>query len=215
MNVMVKGIRSLAFATLAVALVPAHAQQQSPDKAAQAAAAKAQFMLRQVSGEKAALEQKNTELQAQIDKLTKKSAQIEKEQKVAELGNEKMSDQITGIKEKYVALVNKYNELRTAYINEKQRGQKDALKMEQRETFIKECVDNNKKLFTINQEILGKYEGKGFWDVINQKEPFTGLSQVKVENLVQDYQFQNEDARINEKLVPVKDAPEAASTAAK
>jgi hypothetical protein len=182
----------------------------SADKAAQAAAAKAQFMLRQVSSEKSALEVKNQELQKQIDALTKKAQVMEKEQKVSELGKEKMSDQISGIKEKYAALVDKYNELREAYINEKKNNQKAELKMEERDGFIKQCVENNKKLFTINQEILGKYEHKGFWDVMNQKEPFTGLSQVDIENLVQDYQFKNEDARVNEKMVPVKDAPKAA-----
>jgi len=214
MNVMVGNIRSLAFVVLAIAIVPAHAQQQSAaDKAAQAAAAKAQYMLRQVSGEKATLEQKNKELQAQIDALTKKTSALEKDQKVAEMGKEKMSDQISGIKDKYVALVGKYNELRKAYIDEKQNNQKADLKMQARDGFIHQCVDNNKKLFTINREILGKYQDKGFWDVFNQKEPFTGLTQVELENMVQDYQFQNEDALVNEKLVPVKDAtnPEAAA----
>jgi len=180
--------------------------QQAPDKAAQAAVAKAQFMLRQVSGEKAALEAKNHDLQTQIDALTKKAAVMVKEQQVAELGKEKLSDQVSGVKEKYVALVNKYNELREAYIAEKKRGQSDAAKMDERDAFIKQCVDSNKKLFTINQEILGKYEHKGFWDVINQKEPLTGLSQVELENMVQDYQFENEDARVNEKQVPKKPA---------
>lgn len=199
-------------AAIIVLTLPVQAQQ-APDKAAQAAAAKAQFMLRQVAGEKAALEQKNRELQAQIDALTKKTTTLQKEQQVAELGKEKLSGQIGSIKEKYIALVDKYNELRAAYIGEKQRAQNDAAKMEQREDFIKQCVDNNKKLFTINQEILGKYEGKGFWDVMNQKEPFTGLSQVKIENLVQDYQFQNEDALINEKTIPRQevDAPDSAA----
>jgi len=191
------------------------AQQQSADKTAQAAAAKAQFMLRQVSGEKTELETKNKELQAQIDALNKKNANLEKEQKVTDLGKEKLSDQIGNIKDKYVALVDKYNALRAAYIAEKQNNQKADLKMQARDGFIHQCVDNNKKLFTINREILGKYEDKGFWDVFNQKEPFTGLSQVELENLVQDYQFQNEDARINEKMVPASDAPAAESAAAK
>lgn len=207
-------------ATLTIALastlsVPLLADPAA-DKAAQAAAAKAQFMLRQVSSEKSALEVKNQELQKQIDALNKKNLTLEKEQKVSELGKEKLSDQIGGIKDKYAALVDKYNELREAYINEKKNNQKAELKMQERDGFIRQCVENNKKLFTINQEILGKYEHKGFWDVMNQKEPFTGLSQVDIENLVQDYQFKNEDARVNEKMVPVKDVPKAAdaSTAA-
>jgi hypothetical protein len=185
-----------------VLAMPVHAQQAA-DKAAQAAVAKAQFMLRQVSGEKAALEVKNQELQKQIDALTKKTQVMEKEQKVSELGKEKMSDQITGIKDKYVVLVGKYNELREAFIAEKKNNQKAELKMQERDGFIHQCVENNRKLFTINQEILGKYEDKGFWDVFNQQEPFTGLSQVEIENLVQDYQFQNEDAKVSEKLVPL------------
>jgi len=183
--------------------------QQPADKTAQAAAAKAQFMLRQVSGEKAALEVKNKELQTQIDALTKKNAVLEREQDVAEVSKEKISGQILSIRDKYIALVGKYNEIREAYIAEKQNSQKTALKMQERDEFIHQCVENNKKLFTVNQEILGKYEDKGFWDVFNQKEPFTGLSQVDLENLVQEYQFQNEDARINEKTLPLKDAPPA------
>lgn len=46
----------------------------------------------------------------------------------------------------------------------------------------------NIALFKLANEILKRYERFGLGDALAAKEPFTGISRVKLENLVQDYQ---------------------------
>ena len=46
----------------------------------------------------------------------------------------------------------------------------------------------NLALYKLANEILTRYERFGLGDALAAKEPFTGVSRVKLENLVQDYQ---------------------------
>ena len=46
----------------------------------------------------------------------------------------------------------------------------------------------NVALFKLGNEILDRYEKFGLGDALSAREPFTGLSRVKLQTLVQDYQ---------------------------
>jgi uncharacterized coiled-coil protein SlyX len=56
---------------------------------------------------------------------------------------------------------------------------------------LKRTVDDreakNLALYQLGNEILARYEKFGLGEAIEAKEPFVGLSRVKLENLVQDY----------------------------
>lgn len=54
----------------------------------------------------------------------------------------------------------------------------------------------NLALFKLANEILKRYERFGLGDALAAKEPFTGISRVKLENLVQDYQDKLADQRV-------------------
>ena len=54
----------------------------------------------------------------------------------------------------------------------------------------------NAALFKTGNEILTRYEKFGLGEALSAKEPFVGLTRVKLENLVQDYQDQLLDHRI-------------------
>jgi chromosome segregation ATPase len=62
-------------------------------------------------------------------------------------------------------------------------------KVEDRET-------KNAELFRLGNEILRRYERFGLGDALAAREPFTGITKVKLENLVQDYQDKLADARV-------------------
>lgn len=49
------------------------------------------------------------------------------------------------------------------------------------------CEDKNGKLYKYGRELMVRYENKGFNDIVKQREPFTGLKQVEVENLLEEY----------------------------
>jgi hypothetical protein len=64
-------------------------------------------------------------------------------------------------------------------------------KVEDRET-------KNVELFRIGNEILKRYERFGLGDALLSREPFVGITRVKLENQVQDYQ----DKLLNQRIKP-------------
>lgn len=50
------------------------------------------------------------------------------------------------------------------------------------------CEAKNLQLYQYSQAALEQYHKKGVWSALSQKEPVLGLKDVKVENLVQEYQ---------------------------
>jgi chromosome segregation ATPase len=51
------------------------------------------------------------------------------------------------------------------------------------------CEDKNDKLYTWGQELLEKYQHKGVWAAMAQKDPVLGLKEVAIENTVQEYRL--------------------------
>jgi hypothetical protein len=56
-----------------------------------------------------------------------------------------------------------------------------------RERELALCEDNNRKLYELGRELMVLYERQGVGDVLARREPFTGLRQVEVENLMEAY----------------------------
>lgn len=65
------------------------------------------------------------------------------------------------------------------------------------------CEAKNLKLYEYSQELLRRYEKKGVWAALSQKEPVLGLKEVGIENLTQEYR---------EKLASQKLQPSDAAT---
>ena len=49
----------------------------------------------------------------------------------------------------------------------------------------------------LNDKLVNAYNDKGFWDAFAQHEPFTGIKSVKIENMLQEYRFSNEDLKVD------------------
>lgn len=54
----------------------------------------------------------------------------------------------------------------------------------------------NRELYRVANEILTRYERFGLGDSLAAREPFTGITRTKLENLVQDYSDKIADARV-------------------
>lgn len=67
------------------------------------------------------------------------------------------------------------------------------------------CEAKNLQLYEYSQDLARRYEGKGVWTAMRQKEPVTGLGQVGMENLLQEYR---------EKLASQRIQPAAAAQSA-
>ncbi len=68
----------------------------------------------------------------------------------------------------------------------------------------------NLQLFSLGNEILTRYEKFGLGDALGAKEPFTGLTRVKLQELVQDYKDKISDQRVTPgQIPPLPPAPPA------
>lgn len=61
---------------------------------------------------------------------------------------------------------------------------------------VEDYERKNLELYTIGTEILSRYEKFGLGTALTAREPFVGITKVKLENLVQDYSDKLTDQRI-------------------
>jgi DNA repair exonuclease SbcCD ATPase subunit len=177
------------------AITDAHAQaKDSPEIAARRALAKADFMLRQTTAEKSALEQQVTELQAQL-----KSIQESQKKDTLHFAEreDKYQTVLGDIKEKYLALAEKLKQ--SLAVNRKQEAELAQFQQDvsYRVDQLKSCAELNAGLLALNNEFLAAYESKSAWESLFQEDGVTGLTQVDVENKVQDLRDRNEDLRLS------------------
>lgn len=72
------------------------------------------------------------------------------------------------------------------------------------ETALREAEARNLALYRLNQDVVHQYADKSVLDALRQREPFTGIANVAVENAVQDM-----EDRLAAELLPVNDAAAA------
>jgi chromosome segregation ATPase len=160
------------------------------------ALAKAQYMLRQISSEK-------TQLETELAKVKKEKEQLQKDLDNAKKDHQKTVSSINSQQLQLTSAATEKNNLIKDIEEEKEKlealtNESSRLleKLDAQTNNFQTCYTNNKKLYEINQEILGQYQEKGFWDALAQKEPLTTIGRVKVENLIQDYQYKMDDLEI-------------------
>jgi len=138
-----------------------------------------------------ALQEKNT-LRARLEKKT-----AECKEKV-----DTLSDRYDVLSEKHEALVMKYDKNEKACEKKIKTllSEKDELDTTLKETTynLERCQKHNKKLAGIASKLVVKYRDKGVVDSIAQKEPFTGLKQVQMEKLIQEYQDKIDDHQLEQ-----------------
>jgi len=172
---------------LSVTLVEAAFAQQDPQ---QKAMARAQYMLRQTNAESAKLKAEIAALKEQGKVLQK---ELDDERKAAHRKEKKLKGTLSAWKESHEELkdklVNTLAELSRSNNDNESLASSLGLQTQNFEL----CYENNKKLFDVNSELLGQYKSKGAWDAVVQREPFTQLKRVEIENLIQEYQYKIED----------------------
>lgn len=71
--------------------------------------------------------------------------------------------------------------------------------LETSRTAIASCETKNLKLYEYSQQLAQRYEKKGVFAVLANKEPVLGISKVKEENVLQEYQDKFDSQRIQSK----------------
>ncbi len=175
-------------------LVVVSSNSMAQSDPAKAALAKAQYMLRQVSAEKSTLEVEVAGLKNTIADLEEKLEAVESS---SEKNKKSANSQISSLKKENSDI---YEKLESETVRNKDLLDENEhlyAKLDEKIANFQVCFQNNQALFQINNEILGEYEEKGFWRALTQKESFTSIQKVRVENMVQDYKFAIEDLQVD------------------
>lgn len=154
--------------------------------------------------DKAQLEQEKKTLTGKVDALNKQIAEdktkldlLETKQKDLDAANESIA--------KWKAA---YEQLTTAA----QKSEAERTKLASESIILERKVQDrerkNLELYKTANEILTRYEKFGLGEALSAKEPFTGITRVKLENQVQDYQ----DKIADEKVKPDEAAKPPAKT---
>lgn len=193
-------LRGVAVALCSLALLHGErADAQDANANAQKnAMAKAQFMLKQATTEKEAAQQQVAALQKQLDQLTGDLAATKTD---AGAGRQKMqaafNETIEQWRQRDAKQSGQLEELRAHLKEQLEHGAALEEKLQVQTNNFGVCYGNNKQLLELNHELLERYQNKGVFAALRQKEPFTGVSQVEVENLVQDYRYKLDDLTVN------------------
>lgn len=166
----------------------AQAEPARRDSEEQRALAKAQHLLRELSGKRDALRTENSRLKAEIEALKRQHASTQRTVAAQRAeANEELGALSSRLDESAQAL--KRQEETTAALEERLRDQTQA---------HERCTANNAKLVGLNRELLRQYQNKGVWDALLQREPFTQLKRVEIENLSAEYTQRIGELKVSE-----------------
>jgi chromosome segregation ATPase len=162
-------------------------EQERSKLDAEAKAAKAQVA--KTSSAVARERKRADELQVSLDAVTKERAGLQKDKET--LGT-RLADTEARLKETLAELARTRASLAA---REKELAGVQQIAAQQARS-IRVCEDKNLKLYGVAVEVIAKHRDQGVWDAVKRKEPFTGLRQVEVENLLEEYRDRAGEARV-------------------
>ena len=171
--------------------------------------AQAMQQLQQLAAERTKLLADNAKLQAELDAARKERDSLRKKQDASERrlqGNDAAvarasakSDALTQDLERekgrVAEIVGKFRELAGQMRDVEADRTTVKAALGQRDFELKQCVDRNVSLYTLNGEILTKLEHRGSFTPASALEPFTRLKRVELENLIDGYQTRADEQR--------------------
>jgi len=145
---------------------------------------------RQLAADKAAADKATADLQSKVDERDKLIAEFREALEKSKLENKRITD-IANTKEAQRAKL----EEQTIQLNRR----------------VADQQTKNASMFKIANEILARYEKFGLGDALSAREPFTGITRVKLQGLFEEYQDKLTDQRIKPEA-PAPPEPTAAQT---
>ncbi|MET0498689.1 MAG: hypothetical protein ABW106_10535 [Steroidobacteraceae bacterium] len=202
-------IRAWPVALLAIVALPAMAQvERSGGKAD----VRVMQQLQQVTSERASLQAENGKLQQEIEQLKKDNAKLtaakgtlEGRAKALEIAANRGDDsgkqaqeQLEKTRTQLQELVAKFRE--TAQALRDVEAERSAARSQAgaRERDLNVCIDRNAGLYNLNAEVLDRMEHGGLWSSLAEREPFTKLKRVELENMADEYKFRANELRIEQ-----------------
>jgi hypothetical protein len=174
------------------------------------------LQLRTAQNDRAALQATQAEGQDQIKKLNTQVEALTKQAAVAEKTAADQQAQLTKFKEavpKWEAAYNVAVEIANTKEAARAKLANDVIELQRR---VADQQSRNAAMFRTASEILTRYERFGLGEALAAKEPFVGVTRVKLENLVQEYEDKLVDERIrasdNKKHAATSQKPQSQSS---
>ncbi|MBI3560657.1 MAG: hypothetical protein HY080_02925 [Gammaproteobacteria bacterium] len=154
-------------------------------------------------GQMARMQQVLRQLGMEKQQLTDQVAQLQKENTEFKAANGKLEAKVKSL-EQHVDRSTKANEAAVQRIDQFNARLKDTvtklhdsvMELHKAEMVLNDqkeqvtaCMRMNVQLYDAGKDLLTKYEKKGVWDALAQREPFTGLKQVEIENVIEEYRY--------------------------
>jgi uncharacterized coiled-coil protein SlyX len=158
-------------------------------------------------------EKQKKALTDRVDELTKQAASDKDAatKTIADL-NAKVTDQTTLINQmkdaldKWKEAYNKAVEVATTKEAQRAKFESQAILLHRR---VENDENKNLALYQLGKEVLNRYEKFGLGTAITSREPFVGITKVKLENLVQDYSDKLMDQTVKPGAAPAPERPAA------
>jgi hypothetical protein len=156
-------------------------------------------------------EKQKKALTDRVDELTKQAASDKDAatKTIADL-NAKVTDQTTLINQmkdaldKWKEAYNKAVEVATTKEAQRAKFESQAIVLQRR---VENDENKNLALYQLGKEVLNRYEKFGLGTAITSREPFVGITKVKLENLVQDYSDKLMDQTVKPGAAPAPERP--------
>jgi chromosome segregation ATPase len=166
--------------------------------------------MQQLSAERVALKAENDRLKLELEQakaeLSKASAgkaaienrarSLEANASRGDASAKQAQEQLERTRGQMQELVVKFRETAQTLrdVETERAGLKSQLALREREQKV--CVDRNVGLYQLNSEILDRMENRGFWSSLAEREPFTRLKRVELENLIEDYRYRAQELQL-------------------
>src|SRR5262245_65203155 len=194
----------LVFAALLAGFATVASAQQARDDGG---AARLQAMVSQLTSEKTQLQAENKDMKTKLDAanadlkkardqnadLQKRLTQNESALSQSNAANTRGTQQAAQQRERMDELVKQFRETIDNLAKKEREANELKTTLAARESTLNQCVASNDKLLATGNEILDRYEDKGCFSKLREKEPFTQTKRVQLQNLVDQYRWQLED----------------------
>lgn len=168
--------------------------------------ARLQAAIAQLTAEKTQLQAENAALKKdaeELAKLRKANSTLDTELNSAQAkagrasaSSAALSSSLDVAKSRLDELVEKYRELATQFRDTESKLARSEAELSQLNRQFKACATANDELSGIALDALSRYEKKGCFERVAQVEPFTGIKRARIENLIDDYEYQVEKLRV-------------------
>lgn len=147
----------------------------------------------EVIKEKEALAEQVSQLKKQLSDKSAKGAALEKKAG----GQLKQVDELT---EKYQDSEKNLQQMADLYaeLNVSQQKLQDEKERDHNKlaASVQVCEQKNAQLYQVSADLMDQYQSKGFFSSLWRAEPFTQIKQVEVQNLLQEYRDKADAAKI-------------------